>query len=419
MVLQNISYSQTTCPTNLSFDANNLSFWEFKNGTYSGTYIGTYNNTTINAIPSKISTVTSANDIFGNNTFTIFKANADGSLVYDEKITNLPKVPVINGYKYNNSVRIGSSSAGGSADKLTFRIDVPSDATSYNLTYAYAAILQDVTHTENEQPAFVATVTDLSINTKIDCASKRYYSNTSMPIMNGARYEAWREVSIDLSQYAGKTIELKFEAFDCQPSGHYGYAYLAFRNDGCGAGTITGNNIVCNTSNSLTYSTPSVDGATYTWTLPVGWTGSSTSNTITVNPNNNPGGNITVTPSQSCGNITTRSIAVSTVSTAPATPAMVQGNTTVCAGSSNLTYFVPEVSGASSYTWSYPSGWTIVSGLNTNKITFNANSTPGNVSVSAENLCGVSSASIAAVSITNDPLCCRNNYWNARINSVS
>ncbi len=393
-----------TCPTNLSFDANNLSFWEFKTGRYSGNYVGAYTNT-INAIPSKASTVTTANDIGGINSLTIFKANADGTLTPDEKAPSIKKVPVINGYKYNYSVRLGNTGTGTKADKLTFRLSVPSGVSTYNITYAYAAVLQDPGHAASAQPAFAATVSEVSGNQTIACASKKYYSNNTLPLTaTGERYINWQEVSFDLSQYAGKTIELRFEAFDCTAGGHYGYAYLAFRNDGCGTGEITGNNLICNTSGTQTYSTPTVDGASFTWTLPYGWTGSSTSNSITVNPNGNAGGNITVTPSQSCGNITTRSLSVTTVNSIPSTPGSITGESTICSNSANLTYSVTPIQNASSYTWTYPAGWTIVSGLNTNAITFNANNSSGNITVKSNNLCGSSSTSSSSISVVNNAL---------------
>jgi len=409
IVFSTFSSFGQTCPTNLSFDANNISFWEFMTGNYNGSYVATYSNT-INAIPSKASTVTTANDVFTYNSLSIYKANADGTLTADEVEPSIKKVPVINGYKYNYSVRIGNNRTGGSADKLTFRLTVPTGLNTYNITYAYAAILQDPNHTAGQQPAFAATVSDLSKpagSQTISCASKRYYSNTSLPTATNdgtARYLSWQEVSFDLSQYAGKTIELKFEAFDCQPTGHYGYAYLAFRNDGCGTGEITGNSLICSNSSSLTYSTPTVDGASFTWTLPYGWTGTSTTNSITVNPNGNAGGNITVTPSQSCGNITTRSLAVTTVNSIPSTPGSITGESTICSNSSNLTYSIASVNNASSYTWTYPSGWTVVSGLNTNSITFNANSSSGNITVKSNNLCGSSSVSSSSISVVNNAL---------------
>lgn len=402
--ISNFVWGQASCPTNLSFDANNISYWEFMTGTYSGSYVGTYSRTT-NPVPAKASTVTTATDLSNVNSLTIYKANADGTLTADEKVPSISKVPVINGYKYQYSVRIGNTTTGDRADKLSFRLTVPSGVSTYNITYAYAAILQDPNHAAAAQPAFAATVNDLSqpaASQKIDCASKRYYSDATLPLAPGTtdvRYITWKEVSFDLSQYAGKTIEMKFEAFDCTAGGHYGYAYLAFRNDGCGTGTISGNDILCNSGGTQTYSTPTVDGATFAWTLPYGWTGSSTTNSITVNPNGNAGGNITVTPSQSCGNITTRSLSVSTVNSTPATPSNITGTTTVCSNSTNLTYSVPTVTDASSYSWTYPTGWTIVSGLNTNQITFNANGNSGNISVTAVNLCGNSSASSTSISI--------------------
>ncbi len=66
------------------------------------------------------------------------------------------------------------------------------------------------------------------------------------------------------------------------------------------AGPITGLTNVCSTT-SITYSIAAVTGATsYVWTLPSGWTGTSTTNSITVTPATN-GGTISVAPVTSCG----------------------------------------------------------------------------------------------------------------------
>ena len=398
------------CPTNLSFDAGNLSFWSYYPGTYpisNGTFYPTSGYTVFNGPPAKATTSVSQSGRDSRTGIEVIKAKADGTNIPDEVQSTISKVPTINAYKYDYSIKLGNSFTGAYADKATYYIDVPVGVTTYNITYAYALLLQDPDHPATEQPKFRASVIDVSTGTKITCASKEYYAGDGQTYgtsTSGTKYINWQEVSFDLSQYAGKKIELRFEMFDCSQSGHYGYGYIALRNDGCGTGNISGNNLICTSSSSLTYSTASVDGAGYTWTKPVGWTGTSTSNTITVNPNGNSGGNITVTPSQSCGNITTRSMAITTVNSAPATPEAIQGNSNVCSGSNNLVYFVPPVTGASSYTWTYPTGWTIVSGLNTNTITFNANATSGNISVKSSNLCGNSSTSSSAVSITNDAL---------------
>jgi hypothetical protein len=163
-------------------------------------------------------------------------------------------------------------------------------------------------------------------------------------------------------------------------------------------GTISGNTTVCQGS-SQTYSVTPVSGATsYTWTLPSGWSGTSSSNSIpaTVGANS---GNITVTANNACGSSTAQTLAV-TVTPVPSQPGVISGNTTVCQGSSQ-TYSVTPVSGATSYTWTLPSGWTGTSSSNSIPATVGANS--GNITVTANNACGSSTAQTLAVTVTPVP----------------
>ncbi len=97
-------------------------------------------------------------------------------------------------------------------------------------------------------------------------------------------------------------------------------------------GTITGNATICTGGGSQTYSIAAVTGATsYTWTIPSGWTGTSTSTSITVTPNNT-GGIITVKSNNSCGSSTVQTLVITVVTaTAIITPS---GPTTFCAGNS-------------------------------------------------------------------------------------
>jgi len=69
------------------------------------------------------------------------------------------------------------------------------------------------------------------------------------------------------------------------------------------AGSISGNKTVCQGENSVTYTVPAVDNATsYKWVLPSGATGSSTTNSITVNYTKSAiSGNITVKGHNDCG----------------------------------------------------------------------------------------------------------------------
>jgi hypothetical protein len=84
----------------------------------------------------------------------------------------------------------------------------------------------------------------------------------------------------------------------------------------------------------------------------------------------------------------------------PAQPAVVSGNPKVCKGSSQ-NYSVNPVSGATSYTWVLPSGWT---GSSTgNSITVQAGNNGGNLSVTANNNCGSSTPRTLAV-ISSSPV---------------
>ena len=72
-------------------------------------------------------------------------------------------------------MKLGNSIYGAQADKMTYRLTVPTGVSSYNITYAFAMILQDPGHPAAQQPGFAATVLDLSQpagQQKITCASK-------------------------------------------------------------------------------------------------------------------------------------------------------------------------------------------------------------------------------------------------------
>lgn len=78
------------------------------------------------------------------------------------------------------------------------------------------------------------------------------------------------------------------------------------------------------------------------------------------------------------------------------TPGAISGTQTILAGSSN-TYSVAAVVGATSYTWTLPTGWTGTS--TTNSITAIASATSGNVSVTASNACGTSASISLAITV--------------------
>jgi hypothetical protein len=91
---------------------------------------------------------------------------------------------------------------------------------------------------------------------------------------------------------------------------------------------------------------------------------------------------------------------LSQCTSAPSQPAAIVGSIAACSGSSQ-TYSVPAVMGASSYTWTLPSGWTGTS--TTNSITAIAGVTGGNITVVAVNSCGTSASQTLAVAVSPGP----------------
>jgi len=166
-------------------------------------------------------------------------------------------------------------------------------------------------------------------------------------------------------------------------------------------GPIRGANDVC-IGSTETYSITTVAGASYyIWELPPGWSGYSTSNSISVIAGLNSG-MISVAASNNCGVTIPQTIMI-TAKTIPATPIIITGNVTVCERSSQ-TYFVDTVAGATGYAWDLTFG--SVNSLDTNCITIVVDhiSFLGDfISVAAYNNCGYSDSKILPVVVNRPP----------------
>ncbi len=161
---------------------------------------------------------------------------------------------------------------------------------------------------------------------------------------------------------------------------------------------ISGNTTLCGGS-ANSYSISTVAGATsYTWTLPIGWTGGSTSNTMNATAGSTSG-DITVTADNTCGSSIAQSIVITT-NNAPVIPAVINGSTAICENATE-SYNVNPDSNAVTYSWTLPNGWTGTS--NSNIISANANTVGGNITVTASNSCGTSALQTLAVLVTNVP----------------
>jgi hypothetical protein len=261
-----------------------------------------------------------------------------------------PTIPTINGYAYDYSVLLGSTSVsvggaggptGGYVRGISYLINVPPGPSTvpYTMTYAYAMVLENGTHASAEQPmarAILSTPAGI-----ITCASPAYFLPTNGAAASGdgsaldsAAAEAngfspsttpspnpdrnpggtgtylqdvwtkgWTEVTFDLSPYRGQQVSLTFEADNCVPGGHFSYAYFALRNT-CAGLLISGNTLVCPNS-VVNYSVPSLDSASYAWSVPNDWTIDSggAGNMVTVKVGHQIG-SIVVQERNSCASLT-------------------------------------------------------------------------------------------------------------------
>jgi len=98
----------------------------------------------------------------------------------------------------------------------------------------------------------------------------------------------------------------------------------------------------------------------------------------------------TVTVTNGSGCTGTNSITI-TINHVPSQPGPIMGNDTVCAQSTQ-TYRVPPDSGALSYTWNLPTGWSYVSNTGGDSVTYHISSASGTISVIAHDSCGNSVA---------------------------
>lgn len=111
----------------------------------------------------------------------------------------------------------------------------------------------------------------------------------------------------------------------------------------------------------------------FTWTPPSGWVSNgSTTATVTVTTGAIPGNINVVGNFAGCDSSLPLIFAVS-ASPPPAQPSTISGNTTICTAlpTAALVYSVTNVPGTT-YTWTFPSGWTITAGAGTSSVTVTA-----------------------------------------------
>ena len=127
------------------------------------------------------------------------------------------------------SVKLGDSNVGGVADRLQQTFNVTTS--NANFTYKYAVVFQDPGHALADQPHFQIEMLDSS-NTQIPCTFYNVAAGQNipgfLPSPNCANvvYKPWSSVSVDLTNFIGQNVTIRFTTYDCALGGHYAYAYI-------------------------------------------------------------------------------------------------------------------------------------------------------------------------------------------------
>jgi hypothetical protein len=387
-----VTFSQSqTCPANINYATGDLTHWF----AYTGNNVQGNGPTAI--MMTYDSTLPYPRGTIGTRSIQEYEL---GSVLGIKVITSSSRdpfgsfqtIPTINGYAYNYSILLGSTSitrgspnsglaGGGYIRGVSYKINVPPGPVTepYTMTYAYAMVLENGTHVSSQQPLISATLrTPAGI---VACASPSYYLPTFNNVSEGGRgatldsaaaknngfsvspvrspndevgpngsdagnlqdiwTKGWTEVTFDLSPYRGQQVSLTFEADNCVPGGHFAYGYIAIRNS-CAGLMISGDSLVCNNS-IVTYSVPALAGAIYNWIIPDTWTivTSDSSNIIQIKTSSLPG-SISVREKNSCADLKD-TIQVKTLPSPVG--GLLNGATAVCTGINTTTLNLTNYSG--------------------------------------------------------------------------
>jgi hypothetical protein len=336
-----------TCPINSNFNTGTLTNWL----AYTGNNVGGNG-------PSAI-----------KDTFGVATPSPTGTLgtsvIYEYQLPSVPgiqvlsnsstdhfggfaTVPKVNGYQYTNSVLLGSTSInragnngaqGGYIRGITYRINVPTSAVPqpYTMTYAYAMVLENGTHNSNQQPLFSATLT--AHDSVVTCASPKYF----LPTLDNADSRGTGAI-LDSAKARSNGFFLSiYPSPNSNPnSNNPGAEHLQ--------------DVWAKGWTEVTFDLSPYRGQQVTLTF-------ETDNCV-------PGGHFAyayVALRNSCDGL------------------MISGAPVACIGST-LTYSIPGLTGAT-YQWNIPTGWSIVSGADSNILQVKVGVSPGKISAEEVNSC--------------------------------
>jgi hypothetical protein len=161
-----------------------------------------------------------------------------------------------------------------------------------------------------------------------------------------------------------------------------------------------GNNGPICTGGTLTLSATQTGVSSWSWTGPNSYTSTTQNPTVSTSATTAMTGTYYILTQQTSGTCYNSASTIVTIG-APAQPSAFTTSTTpVCQSQSNVTYTVPAVNGATSYTWTYSgTGATITGTTNSVSINFSSIASSGTLSVTATNTCGTSTATTLSITV--------------------
>ena len=160
----------------------------------------------------------------------------------------------------------------------------------------------------------------------------------------------------------------------------------------------------CQGDNGVTYTVTNQAGVTFNWSVPTGFTIASGqgTNSITVNlAANATSGDVIVTPTNSCGSGVSSSESV-TITPDASNAGTITGSTSVCDGDVEV-YSIDAVSGASSYTWTIPTGASGTSTTNSISVDFSGSNSGEDVTVTPISTCANGAANNKTITVNGIP----------------
>lgn len=160
------------------------------------------------------------------------------------------------------SVRLGNWDTGAEAESISYDFFVDTNVADL-LLLKYAAVLEDPAHTPSEQPRFTFEILNAS-GQLVDsvCGSADFIANPALGWNisddGDVLWKDWTNVGVDVAPYHGQTIRVRMTTYDCDQTGHYGYAYFTLN---CKKKTIVTE--TCGEILSNTYTAPA--GFEYRW----------------------------------------------------------------------------------------------------------------------------------------------------------